>query len=103
MHTHRTRHVLIMSCGGQWEDGLRLFPSNEVTTPFAVSDKEQLTSGKTIGKEQEKATGHNTSCRLVCSHLPSLRGQNKGQKKIIACEGLFSHTKVNGYSTNSRR
>ena len=71
---------------------LELLPSGEATTPLALLGLGQHTPGKTIGEEQEKGYLVQHKFHSMCSHLPSLRCENKGPKEKSACEDSLRYT-----------
>jgi len=76
----------------QWEDDLSYSRAARRPRPSRFLIWGQHTPGKTIGEEQEKGYLVQHKFHSVCSHLPSLGGENKGPKENYACEDSPRHT-----------
>lgn len=89
---HTCQAVATRGNGNNCSDNYRLASLTCPSFSQCVSDRwRHKTPGEDYrDKEHERATCPNISCSAVCSHLPTLRGDNKGPKKK-ACEGFFSH------------
>lgn len=95
---HTCQAVATGGNGNNCSDNYRLARLTCPSFSQCVSDRwRHKTPGEDYrDKEHERATCPNISCSAVCSHLPTLRGDNKGPKKKPARGSLV--TKLNGYS-----